>query len=59
MDSRRMEHNKHGVGRLNLNASLRVILELDLCQTKRVETSGSFQGHKYIEFHDKKNCTVE
>lgn len=38
MDSRRMEHNKHGVGRLNLNASLRVILELDLCEilkTKR------------------------
>jgi hypothetical protein len=36
--SRRMERDEHEFGRLDLNASLRVILELDLCeilQTKR------------------------
>jgi hypothetical protein len=32
MGSRRMERNEHGVGRPNLDASLTVILELDLCE---------------------------
>jgi hypothetical protein len=67
MGSRRMEHNEHGVGRLDLNASLRVILELDLYEilkTKRdrmepvhcifVRDILSRAMHKYIEFHDKK-----
>jgi hypothetical protein len=38
MDSRKMKRNERGVGKLNLNASLRVILGMDLSeilQTKR------------------------
>jgi len=66
--SRRMERNEHGVRRLNLNASLRVILELNLCdilQTKRDRMEPvhcifvrDILSRAYIEFHDKKQTVL-